>query len=83
MEAIVELCDTNAEYPIKSANSAMGSFIIQDRTDLEPLIKDSTTGLINDFGDHYIPYFPLNQPHEYKDLIGIFAVRCGDCGKIA
>lgn len=40
-------------------------------------------GLINDEGDNYIRYQVVDQTDNWKTFRGIFAVRCGDCGKIA
>lgn len=40
------------------------------------------TGLIEGT-DHYIRYQLANKPSSFDKLVGFFAVRCGDCGKVA
>lgn len=83
-DAIVEMQDRIVIYPLSLENKTFSYFKIKNKDEMDFFIRGYILpDLINDLGDNYIRYVLLSKPQSADNLIGMFAVRCGDCGKYA
>lgn len=80
------VANNKREYPYSLELNGV-DFNFADQEDWRCYVENvALSNLINDVGDNFIRWIPLNSISSYKNagkLKGMFCVRCGDCGKVA